>query len=234
MHTCTGIAYIKFSKTSDAAQALEQLNGTIIGDGNNRAVKILVAASRNSKNPSGRADNEQEKYVRLFIVINKTETESEVRDEFAQYGEIENITVVKDRQSGQSKGFCYVRYTSFYHAAIAFENCNPRYKAVFADPKSSSRDRDDFKDSRRNSNYDEFSSSRNGSVYGAADRFGGATSSSNEFRSTPNIPTSLEVICSSTLNQDQLWKLFDLIPGLDYCQLVRESKFLLVNLINVW
>lgn len=221
----SGIAYIKFTKTSDAAQALEELNGTIIGDGNNRAVKILVAASRNSKNPTGRTDNEQEKYVRLFIVINKNESENEIREEFGQYGEIDNITVVKDRATGQSKGFCYVRYNSFYHAAIAFENCSPRFKAVFADPKSSNnnKERDDFRgDSRRNSSYDDFSFSKNGSSFGS-DRFGG---SSNDFtRSTPNVPTSLEVIASSTLNQDQLWKLFDLIPGLDYCQLVRESEY---------
>uniref|UniRef100_T1GEV3 RRM domain-containing protein n=1 Tax=Megaselia scalaris TaxID=36166 RepID=T1GEV3_MEGSC len=100
-----GIAYIKFTKTSDAAQALEELNGTIIGDGNNRAVKILVAASRNSKNPTGRTDNEQEKYVRLFIVINKTETEEDIREEFGQYGTIDNISIVKDRSTGQPKGF---------------------------------------------------------------------------------------------------------------------------------
>lgn len=204
---------------------MEELNGTIIGDGNNRAVKILVAASRNSKSPTGRTENEQEKYVRLFIVTNKSESEEDIREEFGQYGEIDNISIVKDRATGQPKGFCYVRYNSFYHAALAFENCNPRFKAVFADPKSSNKnnDRDDFKDSRRNSNYnDDFSFSRNGG-YGSSDRFGG---SSNDFnRPAPNIPTSLEVICSSSLNQDQLWKLFDLIPGLDYCQLVRESEY---------
>lgn len=184
-------------------------------------MKILVAASRHSKNPTGRTDNEQEKYVRLFIVINKNESESDVREEFGQYGDIESVTIVKDRSSGQPKGFCYVRYNSFYHAAVAFENCNPRFKAVFADPKSSNKDRDDFRDTKRNSSYDDFSFSRNGSNYGG-ERFGG---SSNDFsRSAVNVPTTLEVICSSTLNQDQLWKLFDLIPGLDYCQLVRESK----------
>lgn len=168
-------------------------------------------------------DNEQEKYVRLFIVINKNETDDDIREEFGQYGEIDNITIVKDRGTGQPKGFCYVRYNSFYHAAVAFENCNPRFKAVFADPKSSNKDRDDFRDNRRNSNYDDsFSFSRNGGGFNS-ERFGG---SSNDFtRPIPNVPTTLEAICSSTLNQDQLWKLFDLIPGLDYCQLVRESKF---------
>ena len=37
-------------------------------------------------------------------------------------------------------------------------------------------------------------------------------------------PTCLEVIASNQLNQDQMWRLFDIIPGLDYCQITRECK----------
>jgi hypothetical protein len=33
----------------------------------------------------------------------------------------------------------------------------------------------------------------------------------------------LAVVASSSVNQDQLWKLFDIIPGLDYCE-KRETK----------
>ena len=47
--------------------------------------------------------------------------------------------------------------------------------------------------------------------------------------------TMLTVLCSPVLNQDQLWRLFDIIPGLDYCQInndfskccVRRCDFLL-------
>lgn len=34
---------------------------------------------------------------------------------------------------------------------------------------------------------------------------------------------TLNVICSALINQDQLWRLFDIIPGLDYCQIIGES-----------
>lgn len=40
----------------------------------------------------------------------------------------------------------------------------------------------------------------------------------------PEGVTRLTVIASPTLNQDQLWKLFDLIPGLDYCDLRKDHK----------
>merc|ERR1719410_1417687 len=33
----------------------------------------------------------------------------------------------------------------------------------------------------------------------------------------------LTVIASSLINQDQLWRLFDLVPGLDYCELKRPD-----------
>uniref|UniRef100_A0A1B0DBK9 Uncharacterized protein n=3 Tax=Phlebotomus papatasi TaxID=29031 RepID=A0A1B0DBK9_PHLPP len=33
---------------------------------------------------------------------------------------------------------------------------------------------------------------------------------------------TLNVICSALVNQDQLWRLFDIIPGLDYCHITGE------------
>ena len=36
--------------------------------------------------------------------------------------------------------------------------------------------------------------------------------------------TRLAVVASPTLNQDQLWKLFDLVPGLDFIDLRRDRK----------
>ena len=36
--------------------------------------------------------------------------------------------------------------------------------------------------------------------------------------------TRLGVVASPTLNQDQLWTLFDLVPGLDFIDLRRDRK----------
>lgn len=41
---------------------------------------------------------------RLFIVSNKTLTEDDFREAFAKFGNIEEIWVVKDRQTGERKG----------------------------------------------------------------------------------------------------------------------------------
>ena len=42
--------------------------------------------------------------------------------------------------------------------------------------------------------------------------------------SNPEGYTSLRVIASPSLNQDQLWRLFDLVPGLDFLHLDTKSR----------
>lgn len=42
-----------------------------------------------------------------------------------QYGDIEYTQVVRDRNSGENKGFGYVKFHRPYHAAVALESCDP-------------------------------------------------------------------------------------------------------------
>ncbi|XP_016943621.2 RNA-binding protein 45 [Drosophila suzukii] len=233
-----GIAYVKFSKTSDAAKAQEEMNGKTIGN-LDRTLKVLVAANRNQG--SNKSENEQEKYVRLFIVIPKTATEEDIREEFSQWGEVEHVTIVKEKNSGSPKGFGYVRFTKFYHAAVAFENCSAKYKAVFAEPKGSTRSQRDqygrpsednplFNGSGRgNSNFNGGGNNRDGGNNGSYNNDWNLSQNNDmsAFLRMQNVPVAqpscLEVNVSNCVNQDQLWRLFDIIPGLDYCQIMRES-----------
>ncbi|XP_036671896.3 RNA-binding protein 45 [Drosophila suzukii] len=231
-----GIAYVKFSKTSDAAKAQEEMNGKTIGN-LDRTLKVLVAANRNQG--SNKSENEQEKYVRLFIVIPKTATDEDIREEFSQWGEVEHVTIVKEKNSGSPKGFGYVRFTKFYHAAVAFENCSAKYKAVFAEPKGSTRSQKDqygrpsednalFSGSGRgNSNFNGGGNNRDGGNNGSYDWNVSQNNDMSAFLRMQNVPVAqpscLEVIVSDCVNQDQLWRLFDIIPGLDHCQIMRES-----------
>lgn len=69
----------------------------------------LAIYSRNQG--SGRQENEQEKYVRLFVIVPKDMTEDDLRTEFEKYGEVENVSVIKDKVTKERKGFAYVKYT---------------------------------------------------------------------------------------------------------------------------
>ena len=41
----------------------------------------------------------------------------------------------------------------------------------------------------------------------------------------------LQVIAPAVLTQDQLWRLFDLVPGLDYCHLKSDPRSRMVGLL---
>ena len=126
------MTYIKFSKTSEAALAMEEMNGRCIGT-HPRPLKVLIAHSRDQG--SRREMNEDERLVRLFVVVPKTMSETELKEHFSQFGDVDYVSIVRDRNSKESKGFAYVKYHRMSHAAKAFESCDRSFKPVFADPK---------------------------------------------------------------------------------------------------
>lgn len=69
---------------------------------------------------SGRQENEQEKYVRLFVIVPKDMSEDDLRNEFEKYGELENISVIKDKVTKERKGFAYVKYTKSVELKVRY------------------------------------------------------------------------------------------------------------------
>ncbi|XP_011495390.1 PREDICTED: RNA-binding protein 45 isoform X2 [Ceratosolen solmsi marchali] len=213
-----GVTYIKYSKTSEAAYALEEMNCKMLGSVG-RPIKVMIASNRDQG--SVRETNEEERWVRLFCVLPKSMTDSELQQEFSKFGAIEYVTVVKDRTTNESKGFGYVKFKKVSSAAIAFEECDRKYKAVFAEPKKPKPDLDQKVsngmsmgcDNSNNSNYNNnYSKSSIGLEI--------ATNYSNS-----EGYTKLQVIAHPALNQDQLWKLFDIVPGMDYCHLKTDARY---------
>lgn len=131
---------------------------------------------------------------------------------------------------------------------MAFENCGGKFRAVFAEPKSNPRSSNNSS-SERGSRFDDNNLSTSfgsGNGSGGPSNTGGGGGGSGSNRSLPNeyasfvntaIHTSssgnngtssnsnefqLNIICSSSINQDQLWRLFDIIPGLEYCYITGD------------
>lgn len=59
---------------------------------------------------SKREMNEEERLLRLFCVVPKTMTDQMLRDHFKKFGDIDYVSVVKDRETKESKGFAYVKF----------------------------------------------------------------------------------------------------------------------------
>ena len=203
-----GIAYVKFSKTSEAARAVEEMNGRCLGQ-HPRPLKVMIANSKEQGN--GRECNEEERLLRLFVVVAKDKAEEELKNYFDSFGTVQYVNIVRDRETKESKGFAYIKFYRLIHAAAAFELCEKSYKAVFAEPRpqrpqAESHGRNQLVNPLQHLN-NGFRNNRTGS----------------SLTSQPGRAEScrLTVTGSSAINEDQLWRLFDLIPGLDYCE-VRE------------
>ncbi|XP_018320723.1 RNA-binding protein 45 [Agrilus planipennis] len=205
-----GVAYIKYTKTSEAAFALENMNGKMIANCSRR-LKVMIAASRDQG--SRRDENEEEKLQRLFVLVPKNMTDDELYQTFKDYGEIEYANIIRDRETKESKGFAYVKFFKFTSAAKAFEECDRKFKPVFAEPR---KPKQEMPDKCYSSKLDSYSSNTP-SIYSK-------TSITLPEVNTNEYFTKLQVVTDPYVNQDQLWRLFDIVPGMEFCELRQDNR----------
>jgi len=48
--------------------------------------------------------------------ISFSATEDDIRNAFAQYGNVISVTIIKDRETGRSRGFCFVEMDNITRA----------------------------------------------------------------------------------------------------------------------
>lgn len=58
---------------------------------------------------------------RLFVITSRRVTEDEIRENFSDFGEIQGVWLVKDKQTKESKGVAYVKYAKSSQACLAME-----------------------------------------------------------------------------------------------------------------
>nr|CAH7754687.1 unnamed protein product [Callosobruchus chinensis] len=214
-----GVTYIKYSKTSEAADALEKMHRHTMGS--DRPIKVMVAADRDKG--SQKDLNEEETIRRLFVSVPKTMTESELKQKFEQFGDVESAIIIKDRQTKESKGCGFVKFRRFSEAARAYEECDRSYRALFAEPKGEPRH--SFSDSfGRGSSFGAMSSGmRSGSNGGMPSLLTAPKTLHPPSEFEDDGYNKLIVTGSPLINQDQLWKLFNIVPTMEYCSLTYEG-----------
>ncbi|CAH1117460.1 unnamed protein product [Phaedon cochleariae] len=221
-----GVYYIKFSKTSEAARAMESMGGKVLL-GTGRAMKIMVASSRDQG--SKREENEEEKLQRLFVVVSKNMSDSELYDSFKDFGGIDYAHIIRDRVTKESKGFAYVKFLKFSDAANAFENCDKKFRPVFAEPRKSTKETTSSKPPLMSSppsyrGEGSYGRASEGGRGRAGDRYERRRSLSPPDRCRDEGYTTLSVIANASVNQDQMWKLFDVVPTMEYCTMRYEGE----------
>lgn len=201
-----GVAYVKFTKTSSAARGLRK-NGSYI-EGETRPIKVMISASYQKKKEDGSPEEVNEyKFRRLFAVLPSSKNEDAIREEFGKFGNVTQIRLVPDKKN-QSQCAAYITFSSFLEAALAIEGCNSGYRAKFCLPRDNLKKQADEKES--------------------GGRFGFSNGSTRKRTHSPDSgrpggDVKLVVICSSGLNQDRLWRVFDIAPGMKYCNIVTQN-----------
>ncbi|KAJ8403367.1 hypothetical protein AAFF_G00351390 [Aldrovandia affinis] len=208
-----GVSFVKFAKSSQACTAMEDMHGKCLAEGT-KPIKVFMAQSRSS---GSHRDVEDEELTRIFVMIPKTFTEDDLKETFKEYGDIEYCIIIKNKTTGESKGLGYVRYHKPSQAATAIENCDKTFRAILAEPrtKNSSADNDYFSNARS----DHVTGDPGMSAYPFADagNYGMA-----DGRGTDIITRCLMVSSRASVTQEQVYGLFDLIPGMDYCEMQRD------------
>ncbi|XP_061600644.1 RNA-binding protein 45 [Cololabis saira] len=215
-----GIGYVKFSKSSQACTAMEEMHGKVLVEGT-KPIKVFIAQSRSSNR---HRDVEDEELTRIFVMIPKTFTEEDLKNTFKEYGDIEYCVIIKNKATGESKGLGYVRYFKPSQAAVAIENCDKSYRAILAEPRSKSTPVEDYSGGGGGGGNrgDYVSSAESANQYAypmAADpgNYQGMDYRSGDFT------RSLMMSTRAALTQEQIFALFDIIPAMEYCELQRDS-----------
>ncbi|XP_038208665.1 RNA-binding protein 45-like [Zerene cesonia] len=208
-----GVAYIKYSKTSSAAAAIKNLHMKAMYHG--KTIKVMVAANKYDTQPT---DQYGDKYNRLFIKIPKEAQEDDISEYFSKFGNVESVFKLKDKKSGEYKGFAYVKFAEFYEAAKAFEECDKNYKPIFATPKGLKRtlDNESSCSSPRMNNFEYYRHTQN---YESprSDISSLLKSDRADFR-------DVLVTCTPILSEKYIYQLMNIIPGMVKCENFTMDK----------
>ncbi|XP_068101537.1 RNA-binding protein 45 [Hyperolius riggenbachi] len=222
-----GIAYIKYAKSSQACRAMEEMHGRHIGD-SGKPVKVFIAQSRGTS--SSHRDVEDEELTRIFVMIPKSYSEDDVKNTFKEYGQIEYCSILKNKSTGESKGLGYVRFIKPSQAALAIENCDRNFKAILAEPKNkgSSSDTADYHPSSSSRHMEPLLQEPSSALYSYVqlDQYDyGSYDKGADARNQEGISKRLNVVSRVPLNQEQITHLCDLIPGLEFCELLQRDPY---------
>ncbi|XP_073927265.1 RNA-binding protein 45 isoform X1 [Castor canadensis] len=213
-----GIAFVKFARSSQACRAMEEMHGQCLGPNDTKPIKVFIAQSRSS---GSHRDVEDEELTRIFVMIPKSYTEEDLREKFKVYGDIEYCSIIKNKVTGESKGLGYVRYLKPSQAAQAIENCDRSFRAILAEPKNKASESSD-QDYYGNMRQEGLGHEPRVNLFPFEQQSEFSSFDKNDSRGQEAISKRLSVVSRVPFTEEQLFSIFDIIPGLEYCEVQRD------------
>ena len=186
--------------------------------------QAMIASSKSS---TVKTDyNDESARTRLFVVCPKEFTENDLKSKFEQFGDFDYCNIIHDKQTGDSKGFGYVKFSKASTAALAMENCDKSLKAILAEPKSAkfAREAAHAAMGRGEQRLGPRDSGQNlGTIsptHNPMDLFASQSYMYQGYET--GLVNRLFVLVNPAITQEQLTRLFDLIPGMEICEIKRN------------
>ncbi|CAG2227394.1 unnamed protein product [Mytilus edulis] len=222
-----GVTYIKYGKTSEAALAMEEMNGKSL-DGDPKPLKVMIASSK--REGSIRDPKEDEKNLRLFVIVPKSYSRDDLRKEFEPKYADPKPQKERDQDVMFDPREVYPGYQSGYRDSGRESRGGSRYDS---DRGGRYEDRSYRRDNMRDMHgvgdsmqgmkrghsemMDDFGGNMGGGGGGGFSVSSGPLDILERYPSTGS--TRLHITAPIGLSQGYLTRLFSIIPGLEYCDL---------------
>lgn len=115
-----GYGFVHYETAEAANNAIKHVNGMLLND-----KKVYVGHHISKKDRQSKFEEMKANFTNVYVKnIDPEVTEDEFRELFGKYGEITSATIARDPETGKSRGFGFVNYSTHDSAQAAVDNLN--------------------------------------------------------------------------------------------------------------
>ncbi|CAK7568709.1 MAG: Protein phosphatase PP2A regulatory subunit B [Sporothrix epigloea] len=120
--TSKGYGFVHYETDEAAQQAIKNVNGMLLNE-----KKVYVGHHIPKKDRQSKFEEMKANYTNIYIKnLSPDVTDEEFRELFEKYGAVTSSTIARDQESGKSRGFGFINFTSHEAAAAAVAELNER------------------------------------------------------------------------------------------------------------
>lgn len=117
-----GYGFVHYETDEAAQQAIKHVNGMLLNE-----KKVYVGHHIPKKDRQSKFEEMKANFTNIYIKnLNPDVTDDEFRKLFEQYGAVTSSTIARDQETGKSRGFGFINFTTHESAAKAVEELNGR------------------------------------------------------------------------------------------------------------
>ncbi|CAK7233865.1 Protein phosphatase PP2A regulatory subunit B [Sporothrix curviconia] len=117
-----GYGFVHYETDEAAQQAIKNVNGMLLNE-----KKVYVGHHIPKKDRQSKFEEMKANYTNIYIKnLSPEVTDEEFRELFEKYGTVTSSTIARDQETGKSRGFGFINFTSHEAAAAAVAELNER------------------------------------------------------------------------------------------------------------